>query len=141
MHPIKECKGCCHIFTPSCLLQMSVILKSSKRYFSRSLHRQINQPNPNSTKMLFFLPSKPTQHHTLLYCILKPPISYPTSLPTNDLHTSLQHLPQHPPERPILQRRSHPLLIPQLLTHLLGRTMRARFDPDVNPEPWRERLF
>ena len=55
--------------------------------------------------------------------------------------TPFQHLSQHPHQRPILQRRRHPLLVPQLLIHLLRRAMRAFLDPHIHPESWWESIL
>lgn len=61
----------------------------------------------------------------------------PFSRTTCSESTTLQHFPQNPHQRPILQRRRHPLLIPQLPIHLLRRTMRPLLDPHIHPEPRR----
>ena len=55
--------------------------------------------------------------------------------------TRFQHLPYYPHQLRILQRSSHPLLIPQLLIDLVSCTMRTLLDPNVDSEPRRKRLL
>ena len=53
------------------------------------------------------------------------------------LFTSLKHLFDETLQCRIPQRRSHPLLVRQLLVYLVRRAMRSFLDPHIDPEPRR----
>lgn len=59
----------------------------------------------------------------------------------SNLHTSRHHLLNNPHQSPILQRRRHPLLIPQLLTRLRILAMTALLHPNIDPVPRGKRLL
>ena len=55
--------------------------------------------------------------------------------------TAFQHFPQNPHKCPIFQCSRHSLLIPKLSIDLLGRTVRALFNPDIYAKSRRQSLL
>ncbi len=87
--------------------------------------------------MRFFVTSLPDVSH-LRSIIL---FVHPDHVIPSHRITPLQHLPQHPHQRPVLQCGRHPLLIRQLLIDLLPGTVRPFLDPHIDPKPRRQRLL